>query len=37
MPNKASKAAVQANRLFKAIKKNDVCKYLPSTRTDEMV
>ncbi len=31
-----SKGEVQANEFFKAIKKNDVRKYLPSTRTDAM-
>jgi len=36
MPNIPSKAEVQANPLFAAIKKNDVRKYLPMTRTDEM-
>jgi hypothetical protein len=36
MPNKAEKTAVQANPFFQAIKKNDVRKYLPATRTDEM-
>ena len=36
MPNLAAKADVQANALFKAIKKNDVRKYLPSTRTDAL-
>lgn len=36
MPNLAQKAEVQANALFKAIKKNDVRKYLPVTRTDAM-
>jgi hypothetical protein len=36
MPNKPSKAVVQANPLFKAIKKSDVRKYLPATRTDAM-
>lgn len=36
MQNLAKKADVQANPLYKAIKKNDVRKYLPSTRTDEM-
>lgn len=36
MPNLAGKAEVESNALFKAIKKNDVRKYLPSTRTDAM-
>jgi hypothetical protein len=36
MPNLPSKAEVQANPLLKALKKNDVRKYLPMTRTDEM-
>ena len=36
MPNQASKAEVQANPLYMAIKQNDVRKYLPSTRTDAM-
>ena len=36
MPNKPSKAVVQANPLFKALKKKDVRKYLPATRTDAM-
>lgn len=36
MQNLPKKAEVQANPLFKAIKKNDVRKYLPSTRTDAM-
>ncbi|MDH3315184.1 MAG: ethylbenzene dehydrogenase-related protein [Betaproteobacteria bacterium] len=36
MPNKPSKAVVQGNPLFKAIKKSDVRKYLPATRTDAM-
>ena len=36
MPNKAEKAAVQANPMFKAIKKSDVRKYLPATRADAM-
>ena len=36
MPKLPQKAEVQANPLFKAIKKNDVRKYLPSTRTDAM-
>ena len=33
-PDLPTKADVQANALFKAIKKSDVRKYLPSTRTD---
>jgi hypothetical protein len=36
MQNLPKKAEVEANPLFKAIKKNDVRKYLPSTRTDAM-
>ncbi|MDH5579756.1 MAG: ethylbenzene dehydrogenase-related protein [Betaproteobacteria bacterium] len=36
MPNLPSKATVQGNALFAAIKKNDVRKYLPVTRTDAM-
>ncbi|MDH5534786.1 MAG: ethylbenzene dehydrogenase-related protein [Betaproteobacteria bacterium] len=36
MPNLPSKGEVQANDFFKAIKKNDVRKYLPSTRADAM-
>jgi hypothetical protein len=36
MPGIPSKADVQANPLFAAIKKNDVRKYLPATRTDAM-
>ena len=36
MPKLPSKAEVQANSLFAAIKKNDVRKYLPVTRTDAM-
>jgi len=35
-PKVASKADVQANPLYQAIKKNDVRKYLPSTRTDAL-
>jgi hypothetical protein len=34
-PDLASKEDVQANALFQVIKKNDVRKYLPATRTDE--
>jgi hypothetical protein len=34
MPNSASRAQVQANALYQALKQNDVRKYLPSTRTD---
>ncbi len=34
MPKVASKAEVQANPLHQSLKKNDVRKYLPSTRTD---
>ncbi len=33
-PDRPTKADVQANPLFKALKKSDVRKYLPSTRTD---
>ena len=36
MPKMATKAEVQANPLYQAIKKNDVRKYLPSTRTDTL-
>jgi len=36
MPQKPSTATVQANPLFMAIKKKDVRKYLPATRTDAM-
>jgi hypothetical protein len=36
MPNLPAKADVQANALFKEIQKNDVRKYLPSTRTDAL-
>jgi hypothetical protein len=36
MPNRATKADVQANPLFAALKKRDVRKYLPMTRTDAM-
>ena len=35
-PNQAATADVQANPLLKALKKNDVRKYLPSTRTDAL-
>jgi len=35
-PQQPGAAEVQANPLFKAIKKNDVRKYLPSTRTDAL-
>ncbi|MBI3936963.1 MAG: hypothetical protein HY323_08295 [Betaproteobacteria bacterium] len=35
-PNQASAADVKANPLFQAIKRNDVRKYLPSTRTDAL-
>jgi hypothetical protein len=35
-PNQPSAADVQANPMLKALKKNDVRKYLPSTRTDAM-
>ena len=35
-PNQPSAAEVQANPLLKALKKNDVRKYLPSTRTDAL-
>jgi hypothetical protein len=35
MPQQPSAAEVKANALFQAIKRNDVRKYLPSTRTDE--
>lgn len=34
MPNVVSKDAAQANALLKAIKKNDLRKYLPASRTD---
>lgn len=36
MPQQASAAEVAANDLYKAIKRADVRKYLPSTRTDEL-
>ncbi len=35
-PNQATKEQVEANALLKAIKKTDVRKYLPSTRTDTL-
>jgi len=35
-PNQPTTAQVQANALYAAIKKNDVRKYLPSTRTDAL-
>ena len=35
-PKQATAAAVQANPLLKALNKNDVRKYLPSTRTDAL-
>jgi len=35
-PNQPSAAEVQANSFLKALKKNDVRKYLPSTRTDAL-
>jgi hypothetical protein len=35
-PKQASAAEVQANPLLKALNKNDVRKYLPSTRTDAL-
>ena len=35
-PNQAATADVQANPMLKALKKNDVRKYLPSTRTDPL-
>jgi hypothetical protein len=35
MPQQATTAEVTANSLYKAIKRNDVRKYLPSTRADE--
>jgi len=35
-PNQPSAAEVQANPFLKALKKNDVRKYLPSTRTDAL-
>jgi hypothetical protein len=35
-PNQPSAAEVQANPLLKALKRNDVRKYLPSTRTDAL-
>jgi hypothetical protein len=34
-PNQPTTAEVQANPFFQSIKKNDVRKYLPATRTDE--
>lgn len=34
-PNQASAADVQANAFYQAIKRNDVRKYLPATRTDD--
>jgi hypothetical protein len=34
MPNEASKEAVQANPMLSALKKSDVRKYLPATRTN---
>jgi hypothetical protein len=34
MPKFATRAEVQANPLYQALKQNDVRKYLPSTRTD---
>jgi hypothetical protein len=36
MPNVASREAVQANPLMSAIKRNDVRKYLPASRSDPM-
>ncbi|MDH4173267.1 MAG: ethylbenzene dehydrogenase-related protein, partial [Betaproteobacteria bacterium] len=36
MPNLPAKATVQGNAMFAAIKKNDVRKYLPATRTDAL-
>ncbi|RPI43975.1 MAG: hypothetical protein EHM59_14035 [Betaproteobacteria bacterium] len=36
MPKQATRDEVLANALMKAIKRNDVRKYLPSTRTDPM-
>ena len=36
MPNLPSKATVQGNPMFMAIKKSDVRKYLPTTRNDAM-
>ncbi len=36
MPQQPTTAEVQANELYKAIKRNDVRKYLPSTRTDDL-
>ena len=36
MPQQPSAAEVAANELYKAIKRADVRKYLPSTRTDEL-
>ncbi len=35
-PNQPATAAVQANPMLSALKKNDVRKYLPSTRTDAL-
>ena len=35
-PNQPATAQVQANPMLKALKKNDVRKYLPSTRTDAL-
>ncbi len=35
-PNQATKEQAQANPLLKALKKDDVRKYLPSTRTDPL-
>lgn len=35
-PKQATAAEVQANPLYQAIKRNDVRKYLPSTRTDAL-
>jgi len=36
MPKQPTTAEVQANPLYQAIKRNDVRKYLPSTRTDAL-
>jgi len=36
MPGEASKADAQANALLAALKKNDLRKYLPATRTDPL-
>ena len=36
MPEQATAAAIQANPLYQAIKRADVRKYLPATRSDEL-